>query len=166
MYGPPVPVYLTPFMQGRGRPGSSGPLDGAGRRSIYQAVNRNFLSPFMVTFDTPVPATAVGLRSQSNVPAQALILLNSEFVQQQASVWAEKLAAEKPESLDQLLDRIYAKAFCRKPTDEERRLIADFMAENAAAGNSSSGVPLWQDVQQIDDVCHVVFNQKEFLFLE
>ncbi|MFM7862609.1 MAG: DUF1553 domain-containing protein, partial [Planctomycetaceae bacterium] len=62
MFGPPVPVFLTPFMQGRGRPGQSGPLDGAGRRSVYQAVNRNFLNPFMVTFDTPQPASAVGRR--------------------------------------------------------------------------------------------------------
>ena len=32
MYGPPVAVHLTPFMEGRGRP-RSGPLDGAGRRT-------------------------------------------------------------------------------------------------------------------------------------
>lgn len=51
MYGSSVPVYLTNFMQGRGRPGESGPLDGAGRRSIYQMVRRNFLNPFMLTFD-------------------------------------------------------------------------------------------------------------------
>ena len=35
MYGPSVEVHLTPFMDGRGKPGQSGPLDGAGRRSIY-----------------------------------------------------------------------------------------------------------------------------------
>ena len=35
MYGPGVPVHLTAFMDGRGRPGRSGPLDGDGRRSIY-----------------------------------------------------------------------------------------------------------------------------------
>jgi hypothetical protein len=33
MFGPSVPVHLTDFQQGRGRPGS-GPLDGAGRRSV------------------------------------------------------------------------------------------------------------------------------------
>ena len=34
-FGPPVPIHLTSFMDGRGRPGKSSPLDGAGRRSIY-----------------------------------------------------------------------------------------------------------------------------------
>ncbi|HSH17129.1 MAG TPA: DUF1553 domain-containing protein, partial [Verrucomicrobiae bacterium] len=41
--GPPVPVHLTEFVVGRGRPEQSGPLDGDGRRSIYTAVRRNFL---------------------------------------------------------------------------------------------------------------------------
>src|SRR4029079_4587133 len=40
LYGPPVNVYLTEFTEGRGRP-EQGPLDGGGRRSIYQAVRRN-----------------------------------------------------------------------------------------------------------------------------
>ena len=30
IFGPPVPIHLTPFMEGRGRPGHSGPLDGTG----------------------------------------------------------------------------------------------------------------------------------------
>ncbi len=45
MYGPSVPVHLTSFMEGRGRPGHSGPLDGDGRRSLYLTVRRNFLEP-------------------------------------------------------------------------------------------------------------------------
>ncbi len=42
LYGESVPIHLTSFMDGRGRPSKSGPLDGAGRRSIYIAVRRNF----------------------------------------------------------------------------------------------------------------------------
>ncbi|HEX5270771.1 MAG TPA: PSD1 and planctomycete cytochrome C domain-containing protein, partial [Gemmataceae bacterium] len=40
LYGPSVPIHLTPFLDGRGRP-ASGPLDGDGRRSLYLAVRRN-----------------------------------------------------------------------------------------------------------------------------
>ena len=76
MYGPSIPVHLTPFMSGRGRPRTSGPIDGAGRRSVYISVRRNFLSPMMLAFDTPIPFNAIGARNKSNVPAQALILLN------------------------------------------------------------------------------------------
>ena len=70
MYGPPVPVHLTPFLEGRGRP-ADGPLDGDGRRSLYTAVRRNFLPPMMLAFDTPSPFSTVGRRTVSNVPAQA-----------------------------------------------------------------------------------------------
>ena len=86
MCGPSVPVYLTPFQEGRGRP-ASGPLDGDGRRSIYLAVRRNFLSPLLLAFDTPIPFSTVGRRTVSNVPAQALILMNDPFVHQQAEAW-------------------------------------------------------------------------------
>src|SRR5207248_634607 len=92
-FGPSIPVHLTPFMQGRGRPKESGPLDGAGRRSIYLAVRRNFLSPMMLAFDTPIPFTTIGRRNISNVPAQALILLNDSFVTEQSRAWARKLLA-------------------------------------------------------------------------
>src|SRR5262249_42533181 len=75
MYGPGVLPYLTPFMVGRGRPETSGPLDGAGRRSVYLNVRRNFLTPLFLAFDYPVPFSTMGRRSVSNVPAQALTLL-------------------------------------------------------------------------------------------
>ena len=76
MYGAPVAVHLTTFMEGRGRPGRSGPLDGAGRRTIYQEVRRNFLSPMMLAFDMPQPLSTFGRRTTSNVPAQSLIMMN------------------------------------------------------------------------------------------
>jgi len=68
--GPSVPVHLTEFMDGRGRP-QSGSLDGDGRRSIYIKVRRNFLPPMMLAFDTPIPFNCMGRRNVSNVPSQA-----------------------------------------------------------------------------------------------
>ncbi len=68
MGGPSVPPHLTPFMEGRGRPARSGPLDGDGRRSLYINVRRNFLSPMLLAFDFPTPSTTMGRRNVSNVP--------------------------------------------------------------------------------------------------
>ena len=62
LYGASVPTHRTPFMSGRGAR-ESGPLDGNGRRSIYLAVYRNFLNPFMLAFDTPSPFGPQGRRS-------------------------------------------------------------------------------------------------------
>ncbi len=88
--GPSVPVHLDEFMTGRGRPLVSGPLDGHGRRSIYLAVRRNFLNPLFLAFDYPATATTAGRRGTSNVPAQALSLLNNPFVKQQSAAWAKR----------------------------------------------------------------------------
>ena len=93
MYGPSVPVHLTSFMEGRGRPGRSGPLDGDGRRSIYLDVRRNFLNPMFLAFDAPVPFSTMGRRNVSNVPAQASTLMNDPMVARQARLWAERVLA-------------------------------------------------------------------------
>ena len=68
--GPSVPVHLTEQMTGRGRPQHSGPLDGENRRSLYLEVRRNFLNPFLLAFDFPMPSSTIGKRNLSNVPAQ------------------------------------------------------------------------------------------------
>ncbi|MFK7981332.1 MAG: PSD1 and planctomycete cytochrome C domain-containing protein, partial [Saprospiraceae bacterium] len=102
LYGEPFEIYLTDFIKGRGRPRKSGALDGEGRRSIYQTIRRNFLPPFMLTFDMPAPFSAFGKRNTSNVPAQSLTMMNDPLVQQQAKVWATRIL-EKNDSFE---DRI------------------------------------------------------------
>ncbi len=46
-----VPVHLTDFLEGRGRPGHSGPPDGASRRSIFVSGAQEFSYTMMSTFD-------------------------------------------------------------------------------------------------------------------
>ena len=97
--GPSVPVHLTEFMEGRGRP-QGGPLDGDGRRSLYIAVRRNFLPPFMLAFDTPIPFNTMGRRNVSNVPAQALFLMNDPLVVDLSRKWAQRILQERGRSGD------------------------------------------------------------------
>lgn len=155
MFGAPVPVKLTPFMQGRGRPRKDGPLDGNGRRSIYIAVNRNFLSPFMLAFDVPAPVSTTGRRTVSNVPAQALIMLNNEFVNQQALRWAEQLLQGPDTSAEALVTRAWFELLGRPATDEETRLLIAYLTSDEQTPS------LWA----LTEVCHVLLNSKEFLFL-
>jgi hypothetical protein len=156
-FGPSVPVHLTAFMQGRGRPRTSGPLDGAGRRSIYLKVNRNFLSPFMLAFDTPIPFTSIGRRSNSNVPAQALILMNDPAVAEQSKVWAERLIREHADPTERV-QAMYESAFSRAATTAELNRAIEFTTTVGGDG--------WQaDVEVWKDLCHVLINTKEFIFL-
>src|SRR5262249_49277368 len=148
------------FMEGRGRPPASGALDGEGRRSIYIAVRRNFLSPMMLAFDMPIPFSTMGRRSVSNVPAQALILMNDPFVIQQAELWAMRALAEKNLSAQQRIARMYATAFCRPPTKEETDAGLAFLRQQTAAlGADGKELSAWADY------AHVLMNLKEFIFL-
>ncbi|MEW6160999.1 MAG: DUF1553 domain-containing protein, partial [Verrucomicrobiota bacterium] len=162
MFGPSVATHLTPFMDGRGKPGSSGPLDGAGRRSIYLEVRRNFLPPMMRTFDTPVPFTTVGKRTVSNVPAQSLILMNDPFVLEQATLWARRI---QPLSTPQeRIERLYLEAFSRPPSAIEMKEALAFLTRQAAA-YGGDGLHPAQNEQVWADLCHVLWNVKEFVFL-
>jgi hypothetical protein len=157
-YGPSVPIYLTPFLDGRGRP-ASGPLDGDGRRSLYLAVRRNFLSPMLLAFDTPIPFSTVGRRSVSNVPAQALILLNDPFVHQQAGVWARRVLA-RPGPAEQRVERMYVSAFGRPPTAAERAACLAFLDEQAKRYGAGA-----EDTRAWADLAHTLFNVKDFIFV-
>jgi mono/diheme cytochrome c family protein len=151
IYGPPVPVHLTAFQEGRGRP-AGGPLDGDGRRSVYLSVRRNFLSPFLLAFDTPSPFSTVGRRTVSNVPAQALILMNDPFVQQQADLWARRTLAQ-PGGERERITRMYQSAFARAPTEDELTACRGFL-------HGQRDRAAWADL------AHVLFNAKEFIFLQ
>jgi hypothetical protein len=151
MYGPPVPVYLNDFQDGRGRP-DNGPLDGNGRRSIYLSVRRNFLSSLLLAFDTPIPFSAVGRRSVSNVPAQALILMNDPFIHQQAEVWARRSLAEGG-TPEEIIQRMYVSAFGRGAHEDECRRCLEFVA--AQGGTPATWTAL----------AHALVNTKEFLYL-
>lgn len=164
MYGPSVKVHLTSFMQGRGRPGQNGPVDGAGRRSVYLEVRRNFLSPMMLAFDTPQPITTIGRRNQSNVPAQSLILLNDPFVIQQCENWAKQAIAQTPEDMQLRIQRMVEQAFSRKPTAEELALANQFLESHRQTlsidpQQMASSVELWRDL------AHVLVNAKPFIFV-
>lgn len=160
MYGEPVPIHLTPFMDGRGRPGASGPLDGNKRRSIYVATRRNFLSPFMLTFDTPNPFSTMGKRNVSNVPAQALIMMNDPFVIERSTRWAERALREEPVSQEARVRWMYMTALSRPPKNEELQIAKSFIEAQARnRSTTESDVSVWTDF------AHAMINLKEFVFL-
>jgi cytochrome c553 len=152
--GPSVPIHLTPFMEGRGKPTSSGPLDGAGRRSVYIEVRRNFIPPMLLAFDTPTPFNTMGRRTVSNVPAQALILMNDPFVLEQARLWAKRVLAVPDATAEERITGMYAAAFSRPPTGQELGGIKEFLSRQ---GQNESEV--WTQL------AHALINTKEFIFV-
>ncbi|MDP8245091.1 MAG: PSD1 and planctomycete cytochrome C domain-containing protein [Candidatus Hinthialibacter antarcticus] len=159
LFGPSVAPHLTPYMDGRGRPGESGPLDGDGRRSIYINVRRNFMTPLFVAFDYPPPISAIGKRGSSTVPAQALTLLNNEFVYQQAETWAQRILADGPRDPRKRIQQMYLDAFSRLPEPNETQALMEFIEQQSKRYDDKDDIQLWRDV------CHALFNVMEFIFV-
>ena len=150
MGGPSVAAHLTAQMQGRGRPAQSGPLDGAGRRSLYLEVRRNFLNPLLLAFDMPAPQAPQSKRHRTNVPAQALALWNDPLVRELAASWANHLCDETS-AADERLNSAYLTAYGRLPTVDERATAQTFLQ------SATDEREAWTDL------CHVLINTKEFV---
>jgi len=164
MYGPPIPIHLTEFMEGRGKPEINGPLNGDGRRSIYIALRRNFLSPMMLAYDMPIPFSAFGARNVSNVPVQSLTMLNDQFVAEQSRVWGELLVTQEHPDMKSRISHMYRKAFSRLPDSDELAEAESFIiAEADQLGIQQEEIMITPNVWM--EYCHVIFNQKEFIFL-
>ena len=161
--GPPVEVFLTEFHDGRGRP-ASGPLDGAGRRSIYTRIRRNFLPGFLTAFDMPVPFQAMGRRNVTNVPAQALVLMNDPFVAEQATLWARRVLADASKAPETRIAGMYRDAFARDPTNDELAAARAFVEAQTAAHGGSFASDQRQEAAWAD-LAHALFNAKEFIFV-
>lgn len=156
LFGRPVPTHRTAFMTGRGGK-KSGPLDGAGRRSVYGAVYRNFLSPFMLTFDVPGPFGPKGRRNVSNVPAQALVLMNDPFVIEQANTQAASVSALSG-SDEEKVKALFLRSLGREPSQTERDRLTNYLTEMRAEEKAEK--ELWESLS------HVVMNMKEFIFIQ
>ncbi len=154
-FGPSVPVFHRLVVDPDKQP-PSGPIDGGGRRSVYLEVRRNFLNDFLVTFDFPKPVAPTGRRSETNVPAQNLTLMNDPFVKHEAGVFAKRLLAAAPDFATRC-QLLHQAAFQRSATAEEAARLAAYVG---TPSNPDDELAAWSDIAQ------VTFNSKELLYLK
>ena len=98
------------------------------RRSLYAPIVRNQIPDYLTLFDFADPDLVTGRRPTTNVPAQALYLLNSPFVKEQAETIAKEMLAEI-ETDDERLQAAFELVLNRPPSAEEQRKTTAFIAE-------------------------------------
>jgi len=161
MSGPGANVYYVGKTEGGG---PVGPLDGDRRRSVYQRIRRNAHNPLLEAFDAPKPASTRGRRDATNVPAQALTLLNDPFILEMSARWARSLVIEG-EPRERRIASMFQRAMGRPINEAEAEAARGFVEELAL----EKGVPnldidpdarLWQDFAQS------LFCMKEFIYVE
>ena len=127
------------------------------RRSVYIYVKRQLLMPGMELFDAPTTTDSCALRMTSTVPTQALVMMNDEFVEEQARFLAERAEREAGADLPQIIDRLFHITLSRPPTESRRTQALEFVKKRAAVSDRMSA---------LTDLCHVLFNSSEFIYIE
>lgn len=131
----------------------SGPLDGHGRRSIYLQMSIMEPPKFLSGFNLPDLKLPTGKRDVTNVPSQALILLNDPFVKAMTKHWAAEELKKGSLPSDERLHAMFHRAFARNPSPAERKrwssALQDFGGDTPAA---------WESL------AHAFFNAKEFIY--
>ncbi|MCA9120389.1 MAG: PSD1 domain-containing protein [Planctomycetales bacterium] len=123
MYGPSVYVSIPEeVLAGQSRPGAgwgqSSPEDRA-RRSLYIHVKRSLVVPMMASFDGADTDASCPIRFVTTQPTQALGMLNSDFVNEQAAVFAKYLIANAGSRIHDQVALGLRRVTQREPTTEE-----------------------------------------------
>ncbi|MFT7640195.1 MAG: hypothetical protein ACI9G1_001935 [Pirellulaceae bacterium] len=117
------------------------------RRMVYMTKVRQEKDATFGVFDCPDNSQVVPRRSRSTTPLQALNLLNSPFVLQQADIFADRLRAGSDSPSDQVAFA-YQIAYQRRAEQEEIEGAAKFIASHGLAA-----------------FCRALLNSNEFLFI-
>ena len=163
LYGPSIHPYRRVAKDHRKL--YSGPLDGNGRRSIYIKVTRMEGVQFLEAFDFPSPSVTRGRRDVTNVPSQALALLNNPFVIEQAGRWADSLLANPASSLEDRIDTMFRVALSRAPHAGERERFRNLCLQltqlhQVQRRDMLKSKTIWKDM------AHTIFNLKEFIYIQ
>ncbi|MBM3846816.1 MAG: DUF1553 domain-containing protein [Verrucomicrobia bacterium] len=125
-------------------------------------------SRFLALFNQPIPKLTVGHRDVTQVPGQALALLNDPFVELMAKEWALRLGRadrEKSGPSDAVrtrVERMITEALGRPALSSETdRMVR--MVERLATLRTVPTLKIPNDPGLWQDVGHALFNLHEFI---
>jgi len=119
------------------------------RRMIYALDLRMEHDAVFGAFDCPDGGQVAPRRSRSTTPIQALNLFNSNFIQQQSNLFAERVTRDVGKDAQRQAARVFELALLRQPSDEE---LADAVRLIKTHG--------------LNSLCRAIYNTNEFLFLQ
>ena len=146
------------------------------RRGLYTWWQRTFPHPSQTAFDEPSREESTCERLRSNIPQQALVLLNDPTYVESARVWAARIIREGGTSLSERLNWAFQSALDRNATPAEMRILSALYEKhfqeysqdkNAAKSLISTGIaPVPNDLDPAElaawtSVSRVIINLSE-----
>ncbi len=130
-------------------------LDGCHYRSVYLPVIRDRMPDILELFDAAEPSLVSGDRDVTNVPLQALYLMNSPFMQERSVALAERVMREAT-GTEERIHHAFALCFNRQPDAKEFAMAQSYFK---AAPKSSAPT----DEQMIfTSYCQSLLSTAEF----
>jgi len=156
------------------------------RRSVYIYAKRSMLMPMLQAFDFPDCTKSCAVRNITTIAPAALLLMNNDFVRDQARHFAERVKKEAGDDTTKQVDAIYRTALSRKPTSDEAQLGAKFLnqqaqsyagftpkkkqAKDAAKDSPSAGTPNPIEPEHrsaaLVNYCQAVMGLNEFIYID
>jgi hypothetical protein len=167
------PTLPPEVLAKQSRPGNGwdkSPADQQARRSAYIFVKRTLGVPLLETFDVASPDTPIAERSVTTVAPQALVLLNSDFLEQQAAALADRITrrvgvppARQPNDPGDdrgapQITAAYRLTLSRDPTEREAQIAQEFFdREQQRSGDNR---------QALRELCKLILNLNEFVYVD
>ena len=127
------------------------------RRTLYGRIGRDEQNDMLRIYDFPPPTTHSPARDTTTTPLQQLFVLNSDFVERQATVLATRLLEPADATLPDRIERCYQLLFQRPPRPDELKLGEQFLS---AAGDGTKELDRWRWYAQS------LLGLNEFLFVD
>ncbi|MGI9427994.1 MAG: PSD1 and planctomycete cytochrome C domain-containing protein [Bythopirellula sp.] len=134
------------------------------RRSVYLPVVREALPNSLALFDFADPSLSNAKRDMTNVPTQALYLLNNEFVLQQAERLGQYLLENFENSREQI-DWAFLIVYGRLATDDEIRSSQKFLDDFTSKADRSTDSRANTTQLAMTTFCQALIASAEFRFL-
>ena len=133
------------------------------RRTVYGFIDRQNLPGLFRTFDFASPDTSTPQRYTTTVPQQALFLMNSPFVIEQARHFVQRADVAAQIKDEAKINRMYQLAYGRAAEADEIALGLRFLAEarkSSEAKKEPLPLPAWEQYAQ------VLLLSNEFAFVD
>jgi len=134
------------------------------RRTLYGLIDRQNLPAMFRTFDFANPDTSSQLRFRTTVPQQALFLMNSPFVLEQARCVASRAEIKNANCPQDSVRGLYQVILQRSPTRDELDLGEKFLS--AGPNVEASGSDAMPKTTLVERYAQVLLLSNEVMFVD
>ena len=136
-------------------------------RSVYLPIVRDYVPDVLAVFDFAEPSLVVAGRETTNVPSQALFMMNSPFVTAQSRLLAKRLLAMTQYDHGQRIIMAYMLTLSRPPTPAEAARSEQYLtAFTPHADSAASPAPAAAAETAWSTFCQALFACAEFRYLK